>query len=65
MTTIDMSKIGDATATRCEAQLRWRKGVLQQLWAIISYRDGRPYERTWQWRDVPIAQDDGSEQEQQ
>lgn len=48
-----MSIVGKTTGEKCETELRWLDGKLQQLWAIITYRDGREYERSWQWRDVP------------
>lgn len=49
-----MKTIGE----KCEPNIRWNNGELQQLWAIIEYRDDREYERSWQWRDVPGIKDD-------
>ena len=45
--------IDKVVGEKCETNLRWNDGVLQQLWAIIEYREGREYERSWEWRDVP------------
>jgi len=49
----------EMTATfeeKCLPNIRWAgPGELEQLWAIIEYRQGRPFDRREEWREVPNA----------
>lgn len=46
---------------RCLGQVRWaptpmfqgHRPKLQQLWEVVTYKDGKPWSRDEQWRDVP------------
>lgn len=49
---------------RCLGKIQWRPRsmmqahdkVLQQLWEVIHYKDGMPWKRQEEWRDVPQAE---------
>lgn len=47
-----------STSEECLGQCRWVPAPdskrLQQLWAVTSYKDGKPWGAYHEWRDVPI-----------
>lgn len=34
--------------------------ILQQEFAVLTYRDGKPYSRTFEWHDVPLVKDEAT-----
>lgn len=32
--------------------------ILQQEFAVLTYRDGKPFSRTFEWHDVPLVKDE-------
>jgi hypothetical protein len=52
---IQTIKLPDIVQEHPSATLRWRNGVLQQLWEIKKYRGGTPLRYSTEWRDVEHA----------
>lgn len=56
-----MSHTGPSGTERCLGPVRWvplnsyqaHRKKLQQLYEVVEYRDGQPWLRREEWRDVP------------
>lgn len=47
----DLSQTCDSE--KCLGELRWKNGVLQQAWEVVTYGPRGPIKRETDWRDVP------------
>jgi hypothetical protein len=44
-----------STVEEARPPVRWNGTTLQQLWLVKMYRDGQPWKRHEEWRDVPTV----------
>jgi hypothetical protein len=48
--------IAPVSTVRCAGVVRWKNGILQQLFILTDYVGGTPSAQREDWRDVPTHQ---------